>query len=157
VEDVGFRKSMRLGDWIIILLTSFSFGLAHYIGGWDIGKISQTFVAGMVLGPLFMIYGAPANILTHWMFNFYLSSYGFGPEYLWILPTLAIFITGIAGWIGAFGYGLRRVFVRARKSTSETTVPGRLASHCGQCGAPFDAQAAFCAQCGSPRGRVTPR
>lgn len=153
VERVGFRRSIRASDWIIILLTAFSFGLAHYIsgGGWGLGKISQTFVSGMVLGPIFLLYGAPAPILTHWMFNFYLSSYTLAPESWFILPLLSILITGAVGWLGAIGQAGRIVWRRVRGTPRTRGFELASAAYCSQCGAQFDNGAAFCTNCGARR------
>lgn len=158
IEKVGFRKSIRASDWIIVLLTAFSFGLAHFIagGGWGPGKISQTFVAGMVLGPLFLLYGAPAPILTHWMFNFYLSSYTFAPESWFLLPILTILTVGTIGWLGALGQAIRIAWRRLRRSEPKTSTLGMSTTYCGQCGNSYSDNALFCTECGAPRRPINP-
>ncbi len=153
VEKSGFRKSLHASDWAIILLTAFSFGLAHYFGGigWDVGKISLTFISGLVFGPLFMLYGAPATILAHWMFNFYLTSYALAPSSFILLPVLSILITGSVGWVGAFAKAV--IALRRRIQQPENSFKSMMAqaSYCVQCGTPFVSGSAYCVHCGAPR------
>ncbi len=71
----GFPRGISPLEWALILLTSTIFGLAHYLlgGGWDVGKISTAFLAGLVFGIMFVAYGAYASILLHWFFNYYFT------------------------------------------------------------------------------------
>ena len=155
VNKVGFRRSIGRGDWFIVLLTALSFGLAHYFGGagWGVGKISLEFLTGMVMGPIFLLYGAPATILIHWMFNSYTSSYYLlgAPEMLIVLPVLAILITGVTGWIGLFGKGILGLWLRIRPTRVTTMLRNVPAAYCGQCGQQFVDNALYCRQCGAAR------
>lgn len=69
----GFPRGISPIEWALILLTSGVFGLAHFLsgGGWEIGKVSTAFLAGLVFGIMFVAYGAYASILLHWFFNYY--------------------------------------------------------------------------------------
>jgi hypothetical protein len=71
----GFFRGITPLEWILILVTAFAFGSAHYLlgGGWQIGKVSTAFLAGLVFGVAYVSYGAYANILMHWFFNYYFT------------------------------------------------------------------------------------
>lgn len=73
VKANGFPWGISPVEWILILLTSVIFGLAHFLAGsgWEVGKISTAFLAGLVFGIVFVAYGAYASILLHWFFNYY--------------------------------------------------------------------------------------
>ncbi len=71
----GFLRGISPLEWSLILLTAVAFGLAHYLlgGGWQAGKISTAFLAGLVFGIMYVVYGAYASILLHWFFNYYFT------------------------------------------------------------------------------------
>jgi membrane protease YdiL (CAAX protease family) len=75
VHENGFIHGISPLEWILILITSLSFGAAHYLlgGGWDVGKISTAFLAGFVFAIMYVAYGAYADILLHWFFNYYFT------------------------------------------------------------------------------------
>jgi len=83
IESNGLRRGVSIYEWIAVFATSFIFGAAHYIfgGGWDVGKISSAFLAGLVLGLVYVWRGAPASILLHWFFNCYGYIYGVASNY----------------------------------------------------------------------------
>jgi membrane protease YdiL (CAAX protease family) len=69
----GFPGGISIVEWILILVTATMFGLAHFLAGsgWEAGKISTAFLAGLVFGIVFVAYGAYASVLMHWFFNYY--------------------------------------------------------------------------------------
>lgn len=71
----GFIHGISPLEWALILVTSAVFGLAHYIsgGGWEIGKVSTAALAGLVFAIMYVSYGAYADILLHWFFNYYFT------------------------------------------------------------------------------------
>jgi len=75
VSDRGLVRGISALEWILILITSAAFGLAHFLlgGGWEIGKVSTAFLAGLVFGIMFVAYGAYAAILLHWFFDYYFT------------------------------------------------------------------------------------
>jgi len=75
VHENGFIRGISPLEWVLILITSFVFGAAHYLlgGGWDVGKVSTAFLAGLVFGVMYVSYGAYADILLHWFFNYYFT------------------------------------------------------------------------------------
>jgi len=75
VDQNGFLRGISRLEWSLILLTATVFGLAHYLlgGGWEVGKISTAFLAGLVFGIMYVVYGAYAPILLHGFFNYYFT------------------------------------------------------------------------------------
>jgi hypothetical protein len=71
----GFIHGITPVEWALILVSSAMFGLAHYIsgGGWEIGKVSTAALAGLVFAIMYVSYGAYADILLHWFFNYYFT------------------------------------------------------------------------------------
>lgn len=75
VAENGFIHGISPVEWALILVSSAMFGLAHYIGGggWEIGKVSTAALAGLVFAIMYVSYGAYADILLHWFFNYYFT------------------------------------------------------------------------------------
>ena len=71
----GLIRGISPLEWALILVSSVMFGLAHYIsgGGWEIGKVSTAALAGFVFAIMYVSYGAYADILLHWFFNYYFT------------------------------------------------------------------------------------
>ena len=79
VIDSGIRTGISIAEWIVLLLTSALFGLSHYplSAGWELGKITTSFIDGLIFGVVYLMYGAHASILLHWFRNYYLYIYYF--------------------------------------------------------------------------------
>ena len=75
IRQNGFPWGISPVEWVLILLTSLVFGLAHYLAGsgWEAGKVSTAFLAGFVFAIMYVAYGAYASILMHWFFNSYFT------------------------------------------------------------------------------------
>ncbi|MGQ9780669.1 MAG: CPBP family intramembrane glutamic endopeptidase [Nitrososphaeria archaeon] len=60
----------------LIAVSAILFGLAHISPGstWEIGKLSEAVVAGVMLGFAYAYYGLGAAILVHWAFNYYTNA-----------------------------------------------------------------------------------
>lgn len=73
ITENGFPAGITRVEWLLILLTSAVFGLAHFLsgGGWEIGKVTTAFLAGFVFAIVYVAYGAYAPILLHWFFNYH--------------------------------------------------------------------------------------
>ena len=93
-------------EWVALVFTSTVFGAYHILSGagWGPGKFLTAALAGFVLGIVYLTYGAYADILLHWFFNFYLYSYsvftGFNGVFVTfgdfaVLGTLALGVWGI--------------------------------------------------------------
>jgi len=105
VDDSGFWKGINFDEWAMILFTSALFGFSHYFppSTWNVGKITSTFIQGLVMGLSYLIYGIQAPILIHWFFNYYLYTYGLAAivhPSLIILGFLNEKLTSILGILG---------------------------------------------------------
>lgn len=99
-------KGISKVEWVALVFTSTVFGAYHILSGagWGPGKFLTAALAGFVLGIVYLSYGAYADILLHWFFNFYLYSYsvftGFNGVFVTfgdfaVLGTLALGVWGI--------------------------------------------------------------
>lgn len=99
-------KGISKTEWTFLLLTAVVFGAYHVFGGggWGPGKFLTAALSGFALGVVFLGYGAFADILLHWLFNFYLYVYsvytGFNGTFVTFgefaaLGTLALGVWGI--------------------------------------------------------------
>jgi membrane protease YdiL (CAAX protease family) len=71
VATHGFR-GIQWWEWTLLFVTSIIFGLLHVLlGPWDTGKAVTASLSGFGLGLAYIVYGAYADILVHWFFNFY--------------------------------------------------------------------------------------
>ncbi len=75
VSTNGFLHGISPLEWALILIAATAFGSAHYLlgGGWEVGKITTAFLAGLMFGIMYVAYGAYAPILLHWFFNYYFT------------------------------------------------------------------------------------
>lgn len=105
VRTAGLKGISR-AEWVALLFTSAVFGAYHIISGagWGPGKFLTAALSGFVLGIVYLSYGAYADILLHWFFNFYLYAYsvytGFNGGFIILgdlaaLGTLALGVWGI--------------------------------------------------------------
>ena len=71
----GLIHGISVLEWALIAVSSIVFGVAHYIAGsgWDIGKVSTAALAGFVFAVMYVSYGAYADILLHWYFDYYFT------------------------------------------------------------------------------------
>jgi hypothetical protein len=79
----GILKGISKGEWVIILATAIMFGVAHILSGigWEVGKVTSTFVQGFVFAVVYIAYGFQAPILMHWFFNYYSYTYEVSAQY----------------------------------------------------------------------------
>jgi len=77
IQDIGVRRGISRFEWLLLVVTSGAFGAVHYLagGGWEIGKISTAMLSGLVMGFVYLRYGAYAPILLHWFFNYYFGAF----------------------------------------------------------------------------------
>ena len=95
-------KGIHWADWLAVISVSTVFGLDHYTSGsgWGPGKVLTAGLSGFVLALTYMAYGAYADILLHWFFNFYVFVYGtYVPLVLDILVFLGVLVVGVWGII----------------------------------------------------------
>lgn len=81
-------KYTTIGVFIIIVLNSFVFGLSHVIfgGGYEIGKISQAALGGLIIGWIYYRYGFASAITFHWISNYVFFAYSILGFYLFQTP-----------------------------------------------------------------------
>jgi hypothetical protein len=99
-------KGISIAEWVFLFLTAAVFGAYHILGGggWGPGKFLTAAMSGFALGVVYLAYGAFADILLHWFFNFYLYVFsvymGFNGIFVVfgdfaVLGTLALGVWGI--------------------------------------------------------------
>ncbi len=85
----GRWKKLRILDVILLLLSSFGFGYAHYQFSpdyWGTWKIFQAGVAGIIFGYAFCKYGLHAAIILHTINNFVIG--------ILVTPNLGLILDG---------------------------------------------------------------
>ena len=118
VSDFGILRGITKGEWIMVIVTSFFFGLAHYFSGsgWELGKITTAFIDGLALSLVYLIYGVYAPILLHWFRNYYFQVYSIASD---VFPAftpfydLVVFLTltfGLIALVIIAILGLKRIF-----------------------------------------------
>jgi len=133
VGEHGLLKGLSSLEWTMVLVSSAVFGLAHVLSpvGWEIGKITSTFVQGFFFAVTYVAYGFEAPILLHWYFNYYF--YFFDPEVaesffpaaiglLSVIELLILFV-GVVGWAFFIAEGLRRLLRRREKALAQPPLP----------------------------------
>jgi membrane protease YdiL (CAAX protease family) len=96
VKTSGLKGISKI-EWIFLFITAAVFGAYHIFGGggWGPGKFASAALSGFVLGLVYLAYGAFADILLHWFFNFYFEVY--------IISTPFNGILGPIGLLNALG------------------------------------------------------
>jgi hypothetical protein len=82
INEHGLLGGMVWAEWMMVAITAFLFGVAHYFGGWGPGKISQAAISGAVFAVAYLYYGVQAPILLHWFFNYYFSVFYLAYDYI---------------------------------------------------------------------------
>ena len=82
IGEGGLFGGVIWAEWVMVLLTATFFGIAHYLGGWGPGKISEAAVSGTVFALAYLYYGIQAPILLHWFFNYYFFVFDLSLSYL---------------------------------------------------------------------------
>jgi hypothetical protein len=113
------RHGIHWSEWILLILTSSLFGIAHIISGgtdWGTGKAFTAAISGFALGLVYLGYGAYAAILLHWFFDFYFETFSVGADVfggavatLPGLVSLASLIVGTVSILVALAWLVRRI------------------------------------------------
>jgi len=127
VSDYGI-KAISIYEWIMIVITSVAFGVAHFLSGvgWGPGKITTATLDGLVFGLTYLIYGAQAPILLHWFFNYYLWFFteDFAMKYystiypVFLILWLGILILGCLGFATFTAIGIDKMMRKQRQEAS---------------------------------------
>jgi hypothetical protein len=116
-------------EWIFITVSSILFGLAHVQSGggtdWGQGKVVTAAISGAALAFVYVAYGAYANILLHWFFDFYVEVLSLGLPisggFIYILADLVIFgglfLIGIFSTVVAVSWLGKRIVERVSPTT----------------------------------------
>jgi len=112
----GFNGISRR-EWIMMLITAIIFGVAHIVSGigWEIGKVTSTFVQGFVFAIVYLAYGFQAPILLHWFFNYYSYTYYLSTQYfpntvdIFAWSEFITLMLGVLSLIGFAILGLRKI------------------------------------------------
>jgi len=124
----GIRNGINRGEWIMLLVTAIIFGVAHPLSGigWEVGKITSTFLQGFVFGVVYLAYGFQAPILMHWFFNYYFYTYALSTLYYANTFGILIWIETITLTLGRLGLiiftilGLKKISTPLEKSEAGT-------------------------------------
>jgi hypothetical protein len=126
----GFKGISR-EEWIIFLITSIMFGLAHPFSGigWEFGKVTSTSIQGFAFAMVYVAYGFQAPILMHWFFDYYFYTYQVSFQYYgsaygvfdWIVSITLML--GVLGLISFAILGLERISSRQRTESWAPRAP----------------------------------
>ncbi|MBS7658259.1 MAG: CPBP family intramembrane glutamic endopeptidase [Candidatus Bathyarchaeia archaeon] len=107
IKENGWIKGIKLGEWLTVFLTSIGFGLAHYLAGsgWEVGKITSAFLAGLIFSLVYLRYGFHASILLHWFFNYYGYIYELAVEKNFLISIVLILINNLTVILGVLTIG----------------------------------------------------
>jgi len=122
----GFSGVSR-AEWIVVFATSLFFGVAHLLSGigWDVGKVTSTFMVGFIFGLAYLAYGFQAPILLHWYFNYYFYTYELASHVypitfsIEILISFLTIIVAIFGFIALLAMGLSKISRRKKMNEKE--------------------------------------
>jgi hypothetical protein len=130
VREDGIMRGLNVGEWTLVLVTTFVFAIAHVISpiGWEIGKVSSVFVQGFAFALAYLAYGFEAPILLHWFFNYYSFFFDQGiiktffptADPILSVVELVMLALGIAGWLAFVIIGLKKLL---KPSASKHDIP----------------------------------
>lgn len=165
VRELGV-SSISYAEWIMIVLTSVAFGLAHLGDGWEAGKSISVTIDGLAFGLVYLLYGVQAPILLHWFFNYFISGHGayslalnFYPMVspIFLLVYLGTVILGLLGW-AVFTTLLGVWLCRRRKDVAFSQfqnltpqmgpTPTPIIRFCRRCSRSLPETVVFCPYCG---------
>ncbi len=121
IGESGFVGGMIWSEWVMVGFTAFFFGVAHYLGGWGPGKISQAAVSGVVFALSYLYYGVQAPILLHWYFNYYFTALDLSYQYyfngidLLFLSWLANIFLGMLMLIAILIFGIAAILEASKR------------------------------------------
>ena len=123
----GFNGISK-GEWIIVLITSIMFGIAHILSGigWEIGKVTSTFIQGFVFAIVYLAYGFQAPILMHWFFNYYFYTYEVSAQYYantYDMFAWIEFITLLLGVLSLIGFAILGLKKTSRRQRTAPQAP----------------------------------
>ncbi len=116
---VGGKFNINRTSVIILIISAFFFGSAHLIS-WEPAKFPSAFIAGIVLGYLFLRYGIYMSIAGHFVIDF-MGSYSYINTPFWtamaIISALILIVWFVTGFPYYWFY-MRDIFRSGKKSSS---------------------------------------
>lgn len=116
VSELGRKADIRI-VYFSIFVSGALFGYAHiaFGAGWEIGKVTTSTLAGIILGWIYFFYGFPGAVLLHWSFNYFLDSYYYFYEAvkdggLYYFANFIVIIVGLASVLFLSIYALKKLF-----------------------------------------------
>jgi len=119
------------------------FGIAHVLGGWQMGKFFSSFAVGLAFGLLYYTHGLPMAVMLHWGFDYFgyaryyfdqvrglpplssefssLSSFQYSQFY----SDLLVYMIGIAVLVLAAYMVGRAAFSRRKAASAPTALPAQ--------------------------------
>ena len=116
----GGMKGISISEWIFLAFTASVFGLYHVIGGggWGPGKFLTAALSGFVLGLVYLAYGAFADILLHWFFNFYFEVYIVSTPFDGVLMPI-----GLLNALGCIALGVWGIIIAIKWLAQKNLAP----------------------------------
>jgi membrane protease YdiL (CAAX protease family) len=113
-------KGISKVEWVFLLITSAVFGAYHVFGGggWGPGKFLTAALSGFALGIVYLAYGAFADILLHWFFNFYLYVFSVYTAFNGVFVTF-----GELAVLGTLALGVWAIILGAKWSLEKKPQP----------------------------------
>lgn len=107
VRTGGF-KGISPTEWVMLFFTATVFGAYHILGGggWGPGKFATAALSGFALGFVYLAYGAFADILLHWFFNFYFEVFAVNTPFNGIIMPIGDLFAYGALALGVWGIAL---------------------------------------------------
>jgi len=69
--SLGVESWKQPGIYAAIFGSAAIFGVAHVLGGWEIGKFFSSFAVGLAFGLLYYTHGLPLAVMMHWGFDYF--------------------------------------------------------------------------------------
>ena len=117
---VGGKFTMNKPTIALLILSAFFFGSAHLVS-WEPAKFPSVFIAGLILGYVFLRYGIYASITMHFLVDFS-GSYSLLSGPFWYIAAIFLgyltFLWFIVGIPYYFTY-LGEIFLRKRTKKEE--------------------------------------
>ncbi|MCP8308547.1 MAG: CPBP family intramembrane metalloprotease [archaeon] len=126
ISELGKKADVKV-IYFFILISGALFGYAHiaFGAGWEIGKVTTSSLAGIILGLIYFFYGFPGAVLLHWSFNYFLDSlYYFEiavrESSLSYFTDIVIIIVGLSSILFLLIYAIQKI--KTHKLGGETKI-----------------------------------
>lgn len=128
LEGVALGSGTSIILWASVAFSSATFGACHVVcggGGWEIGKLPEAIYGGVVLAYVYVKYGFPAAVITHWGVDYFGSALSFFGQAAYGIPWDSaseyfgqrlvdvdlLYLFGMASFLLVAYLGVRRLLV----------------------------------------------